>query len=48
MPIDYQQIIDITVVIIGHAVPLGVVFNISEWIVSSFFAWAFPKRYKER
>ena len=42
MELDYQEIINLIVIILKVALPLGVIFSISEWIITFFLKCAFP------
>ena len=46
--IDYQEIISLIVIILQVALPLGLIFSISEWIITFFLKCAFPWFFKER
>lgn len=42
---DYQAIIEVVAELFKTAMPIGVIFGISEWIGYTFISWAFPKRF---
>lgn len=42
---DYQPIIEVVAEVLKHSIPIGIIFGITEWIVTSFLNFAFPKRF---
>lgn len=45
MIFDISSIVDLLVVVVKNALPLGIIFYITEMLVSMFLRFAFPKRY---
>lgn len=45
MELDYQEIINIIVIMLTVAFPIGMIFHIVEWIVGYMLWVMFPKRY---
>lgn len=43
---DYQPIVDLLVVVIRNALPIGIIFLIGERLVNMFLSFAFPKTFK--
>ena len=43
MTVNYQQVVDILVVAITLAVPIGFIFGVVEKIINMFFSFAFGK-----
>lgn len=43
---DYQPIVDLLVVVIRNALPIGIIFLIVERLVNMFLSFAFPKTFK--
>lgn len=43
--LDYQEIINLLVVIISVGFPIGLIFSISEMIVLTLMKMIFPKRF---
>lgn len=40
---DYQTIIDLVAEVIKNALPIGIIFTLSERLVNMFLGFAFPK-----
>lgn len=45
MGFSYEQIINLMAQLIGEAMPLGFIFGITEWILSTFFSFVFGKKW---
>lgn len=45
MSFDYQIIGNIIGQVVSQALPIGILFYLSEMLVSMFLKFAFPKRY---
>lgn len=43
--LDYQEIINLVVIIISVGFPIGLIFNIAESIVLTLIKMIFPKRF---
>lgn len=43
---DYQGIVDLIVVVIKNALPIGIIFLLAERLVNMFLSFAFPKTFK--
>lgn len=47
MIFDYSTIVDLLVQVIKNALPIGIMFYLSETLVSMFLKFAFPKKFRE-
>ena len=43
---DYQEVINLMVVVIKNALPIGLIFLLCERLVNMFLSFAFPKTFK--
>lgn len=43
---DYQEVVNLVVIVIKNALPLGLIFLIAERLVHMFLSFAFPKTFK--
>ncbi len=43
---DYQEVVNLVVIVIKNALPLGFIFLIAERLVNMFLSFAFPKTFK--
>lgn len=43
---DYQEVVNLVVIVIKNALPLGLIFLIAERLVNMFLSFAFPKIFK--
>lgn len=43
---DYQEVVNLVVVVIKNALPLGLIFLLAERLVNMFLSFAFPKTFK--
>lgn len=43
--VDYQELISIIANLVKIAGGIGIIFRISDYIVGTFFDWAFPRRH---
>lgn len=46
MTIDYSVIVEMVANIVGQALPIGIIFILSERLVQMFLKFAFPKMFK--
>lgn len=47
MNIDYASVVDLLVLVINKALPIGILFYLSETLVSMFLRFAFPKKFRD-
>ena len=45
MIFNYEEIVSLIVQVVKNALPLGMIFYLSEMLVNMFLRFAFPKRY---
>ena len=45
MIFDISSIVELLVVVVKNALPIGIVFYLTEMLVSMFLRFAFPRRY---
>lgn len=45
MIFDINSIVDLLVVVVKNALPIGILFYLTEMLVSMFLKFAFPKKY---
>ena len=43
---DYQEVINLVVIVMKNALPLGIIFLLAERLVNMFLTFAFPKTFK--
>lgn len=43
---DYQSLVDLVVVIMKNALPIGIIFLLAERLVNMFLSFAFPKTFR--
>ncbi len=43
---DYQAVVDLIVVVIKNALPIGIILILAERLVNMFLSFAFPKTFK--
>ena len=43
---DYQEVVNLVVIVIKNALPMGIIFLLAERLVNMFLCFAFPKTFK--
>ena len=46
MPVDYSVVVNMIADIVKQALPIGIIFILSERLVQMFLKFAFPKMFK--
>lgn len=43
---DYQEVVNLVVIVMKSALPMGIIFLLAERLVNMFLSFAFPKTFR--